>query len=165
MPSVYLLLGSNIGNRVTNIRQAILSLVEEGVEMLQVSHFYETEAWGYEHQPVFLNICVKCKTSASPAELLELVNRTEEKIGRQNRSKWHEREIDIDILFYGRKIVNSEQITIPHQLLIKRNFALQPLKEVAGRKKHPVFGITVKKLAKLCTDEKRVLKLKYKPKL
>lgn len=165
MPNVYLLLGSNIGNRVTNIRQAILSLVDEGMEMLQISHFYETEAWGNEHQPFFLNICIKAKTTVSPNDLLEIIHRTEENIGRMNRGKWQEREIDIDILFYGNEVIQEEHLQIPHHLMIKRNFALQPLKEIAPQKKHPIFNIKVKKLAKLCTDERRVLKLKFKPKL
>lgn len=165
MPSVYLLFGSNLGNRITNIRRAILSLVELEIELLQVSHFYETEAWGVEEQAHFLNVCAKFKTDKSPEELLKILKQTELKVGRLNRGKWENREIDIDILFYGKKRIKTETVEIPHRYLIKRNFALQPLKEIAPQKKHPKYNLNVRKLSKLCTDKKRVLKLRYKPKV
>lgn len=165
MPSVYLLFGSNLGNRVTNIRQAILTLVEYHLELLQVSHFYETEAWGVENQDHFLNVCVKYKTTRSTEELIKIIKKTEKKIGRLNRGKWESREIDIDILFYGSEQVKKKNLIIPHKYLIKRNFALQPLKEIAPQKKHPKYKLKVRKLSKLCTDDKRVLKLPYKPKV
>ena len=165
MPTVYLLFGSNLGNRVTNIRQAILQLVGKETELLQVSYFYETEAWGETEQANFLNVAAMFSTSLSALDFLAKAKATEQAVGRLNRGKWQEREIDVDILFYGKKIVEEENLTVPHPLLIKRNFALQPLKEIAPEKKHPVFKLTVRKLAKLCTDEKRVLKLKYKPKV
>lgn len=165
MPSVFLLFGSNLGNRVTNVRQSLLSLVEEGLELLQVSHFYETEAWGEENQPIFLNVCAKFKTSLSPKEVLQLTQEVEVNVGRERNEKWKERVIDIDILFYGKQMYEDEQLAIPHPFLINRNFALQPLKEIAKKKKHPKYGLTVAELTKLSTDEKKVLRLKYKPKV
>lgn len=165
MPSVYLLFGSNVGNRVTNIRQAILTFVGEEFKLLQVSHFYETEAWGNEFQPLFLNVCAKYKTDKSPEEVLRLCKEIEIKIGRLNRGKWQEREIDIDILYYGKRTVTNEDLVIPHPLLIKRNFALLPLKEIAPRKKDPTLHLTSAQLLQLCTDEKQAYKLKFKPKV
>lgn len=165
MPTVYLLFGSNLGNRVTNIHQALLTLVEFDLELLQVSHFYETEAWGVENQPHFLNVCAKFSTTDSAEELLAKLKQTEREVGRKNRGKWKSREIDIDILFYGKQTIETEALQIPHQFLIKRNFALQPMKELAPKKKHPRLKINVRNLSKLCTDKKRVLKLKYKPKV
>lgn len=165
MPSVYLLFGSNVGNRVTNIRQAILSLVDNGLELLQVSHFYETEPWGIEEQQPFLNVAAKFKTKKKPHKLLQVLKEVELEIGRLERGRWQQREIDIDIIFYGKQIIQTDDLTVPHLLLIKRNFALEPLKEIAPRKKHPILGLTVREMAKLCTDNKTIERLKYKPKL
>jgi len=165
MPSVYLLFGSNVGNRVTNVRQAILSFVGRDLKLLQVSYFYETAAWGNEFQPSFLNVCARYKTELHPKEVLQLCKEIEERIGRQNRGRWQEREIDIDILYYGKKQVNDDDLIIPHPRLIQRNFALIPLKEISPTKKHPVLHLTTTQLVKLCTDEKAVQKLRYKPKV
>lgn len=165
MPSVYLLFGSNVGNRVTNIRQSILTLVSNGLELLQVSHFYETEAWGVEEQQPFLNVAAKFKTKKTPHKLLKLIKEVEVEVGRLERGRWQQREIDIDIIFYGKQVVETDDLVIPHPLLIKRNFALEPLKEISPRKKHPILGLTVREMEKLCTDEKAIDRLKYKPKL
>lgn len=165
MPATYLLFGSNLGNRVTNIRQALLSFVGEGFELLQVSHFYETQAWGYIDQPYFLNVCATLKTSLTPTELLYLCKQIERVIGRQNRGKWQEREIDIDILYYGKKVVLEQDLQIPHPRLIQRKFVLAPLAEIAPKWRHPVLGLTTKQLLTLCTDEQQVIRLPYKPKL
>ncbi len=165
MSSSYLLFGSNMGNRVTNIRQAILSCVEEGMILLQVSHFYETDAWGVENQASFLNVCVQVDTDLLPQDLLQVLKHIEHKIGRQNRGRWQEREIDIDILYYKSEVIDQQDLKIPHPFLIKRAFALHALNELAPEKKHPQLDLTTQELLNLCTDDKAVYRLRYQPKV
>lgn len=159
MPTTYLLFGSNLGKREANIRQALQLFVEEGYELLQASHFYETQAWGYETQPDFLNLCAKVKPKLKPLELLELCKQIEQKIGRQERRKWQEREIDIDILYYGKQVIDLDELQIPHPRMIQRNFALTPLTEIAPQKKHPILKLTSEELLRLCTDKQSVIRL------
>ncbi len=165
MSSTYLLFGSNIGNRVSNIQHAIQLCVAEGIEMLQISHFYETEAWGNEDEPSYYNLCAKCTTNCNAENLLTILKSIEKKLGRVEREKWGSREIDIDILYFFDQVLELPNLIIPHPFLIKRNFALHALHELAPEKKHPVLDLNTKQLIALSTDEQAVEKLKFKPKL
>jgi 2-amino-4-hydroxy-6-hydroxymethyldihydropteridine diphosphokinase len=152
MAEVYLLLGSNKGNREEQITSA-LRLIEFrcGTIKLQ-SSLYETEAWGLKEQAAFLNKAVLLHTNLSPVNLLEALKYIEREIGRSGNVTWGPREIDIDILFYNTEIVNLPELKIPHPYLHQRRFTLVPLNEIACDFLHPELQKTINHLLKQCTD-------------
>jgi 2-amino-4-hydroxy-6-hydroxymethyldihydropteridine diphosphokinase len=155
----YLSLGSNLGGRLGFLKRGI-SLISElpGVKMQEVSGVYETEPVGYIEQPEFLNLVVCILTSAEPHDLLRMLKEVEIKVGRVHRDKWHEREIDIDIIFYGDKVLNSKDLIIPHPRMHLRKFVLQPLNEIASNCVHPVKQKEVVQLLTDCLDNSRVIR-------
>lgn len=146
MPIAYLCLGSNIGDKVGYIQQAINLLVSSGnVSIVRSSAFYETEPWGNKSQDWFVNAAVEIKTKLSPQELLALCLDTEKQLGRvrEPNKKWSSRCIDIDILLYGDEIVNDENLKIPHRHMHERAFVLVPMLELVPDYIHPVFDKTL----------------------
>lgn len=155
----YLLLGSNLGDRVSAISKAIYMIDElHRTAVVRTSSFYETEPFGFLEQPFFLNVAVMIKTCLSPETLLQHLKLIEKKIGRKEREKWHEREIDIDIIFYGKNIVETSTLTIPHPLMHLRRFVLAPLVEIDPEFVHPVFGKSLAGLLDECPDKSRAIK-------
>lgn len=147
MSIVYLSLGSNLGQRKQYINKAIALLKKNPhFESERISSFYETEPAGFKNQPRFINLCLKAKTSLSPDELLKFVKEIENKLGRKKRRRFGPREIDIDILFYGKKIIKRRDLIIPHPRLKNRVFVLQPLVEISPNLRHPVSGLTMREL-------------------
>ena len=143
---VYLLLGSNLGNRKEILDKAINLLSQKvGVVILQ-SKDYETAPWGITNQPDFLNLAVSIQTRLEPLQILEITQSIENQLGRVRKEKWGARLIDIDILFYGNEIIDEPNLKIPHPLLQERDFALTPLVEIAPNFVHPVFGKTILEL-------------------
>lgn len=142
---IFLALGSNIGDRLENIKNAIHYL-EEKITILKVSTIIETEPYGVLDQPKFLNCVLKGNTNLKPQELLSFVLGIEEKMGRKRTIKWGPRNIDIDILFYESLIIENENLKIPHPELHKRAFVLIPLCEIAPDFIHPVFNKTMMNL-------------------
>ncbi|MGX7417223.1 2-amino-4-hydroxy-6-hydroxymethyldihydropteridine diphosphokinase [Carnobacterium gallinarum] len=131
----YVALGSNIGNRVTNLITARDCLnIDEEICVLSYSRLYKTAPYGYTNQPEFLNAVLKIETSYSGEELLTVTQGIEKKMGREKLIHWGPRLIDIDILLLGKGTIISEQLTIPHIELTKRSFVLVPLKDVYGEK-------------------------------
>lgn len=131
LQSVFLGLGSNLGNREANIQEAI-QLISHFVAVKKISSVYETAPWGKEDQPSFLNAVVETEIpKSSPEEFLKKLQEIEKKIGRQKREKWGPREIDVDILFWGNKKIKSDTLTIPHPYWKERDFVLKPLREIA----------------------------------
>ena len=125
----YLGLGANLGEREKTLRRAIECIKKiPDVKLLRVSSFYETQPWGVEGQPNYINAAVKISTSLEPLTLLDELQRIELELGRIRREHWGARTIDIDIL-YGAEI-SSERLTVPHKFLFDRDFALVPLKEI-----------------------------------
>ncbi len=165
MSSIYLLFGSNLGNRVTNINQAIEKCINIGLKCEKISHFYETAPWGVQEQPTFYNVAAKFEKHTDPERLLVDLKKIEVSLGRQKREQWTAREIDIDILYFGKDVINSNLLTVPHPFLIKRRFALEPLNEIAPKKNHPQLRLNSKQLLQLCTDTANVIKLKMTPKI
>jgi len=122
MTDLYLLNGSNIGDRLQNLKLAIELLGEFFGTPKKISEVYETKAWGRENQPNFYNQAVLFSTDYKPELLLEIVKKIERQIGSNHKERWAARTIDIDIIFYGDLIFKSERLHIPHKLMHLRNF-------------------------------------------
>lgn len=149
---VYLALGSNLGDRLANLRQAILSLTPQ-MEVRIKSQVYETPPWGYTDQPKFLNQVVKVTTYLDPEPLLKHLKRLEVALGRKESFPNGPRLIDIDILFYDDLVLNKPSIVIPHPRLQERGFVLLPLMDIAPDLEHPVSRQTVREMAASCNLE------------
>jgi 2-amino-4-hydroxy-6-hydroxymethyldihydropteridine diphosphokinase len=158
MNYAYLLLGTNLGNKINNIETALSKISSVcGVILIQ-SSIYETEAWGITTQPSFLNKVIKITTQLSAEKLLEQLLLIEMEMGRVRQSKWAERVIDLDILYFNEEIIVKERLKIPHPELHNRRFTLVPLCEIAPEYKHPVLNINNKQLLEQCNDKGKVLK-------
>jgi 2-amino-4-hydroxy-6-hydroxymethyldihydropteridine diphosphokinase len=144
-------IGANLGDRLISMKRAI-SLLSESITDLQCSSVYETEPVGYNNQPVFLNCAICGYTDKSPEHHIEICKSIEYTIGRQSRPKWHEREIDIDIVLFEDCILDSEDIAIPHPRMHLRAFVLQPLSDISPDRIHPVLKKNIKQLLSECTD-------------
>lgn len=156
MNLVYLLLGSNLGNRINHIEQAIWMLTDTIGTMKAASSLYETEPWGREEQPLFCNSVVCMQTYLSPEVLLSRLQAIEKKLGKVIQEKWGPRSIDIDILYYNDYIRDTLHLKIPHKELPQRKFALIPLCEIAPHFIHPVYQQTNSVLLRNCLDLHKV---------
>lgn len=154
MIKIFLSLGTNIGNKLANLSTAITEIEKNIGQINQQSGIYETEAWGFESDSNFLNQVIILETNLEPTQLIDACLRIERKMGRErNRTgNYESRIIDIDILFYGDSIVNDDNLSIPHPLLQKRRFILEPLHEIAPDYIHPVLGKSISDLLDECTD-------------
>ncbi len=159
MYAVYIGFGSNIGDRLAHIQNAIHALSEtEGITIQKISSVYKTDPVGYETQAQFLNGVVAIQTHLPPLSLLHTLKNIETAIGRQHRIRWGPREIDLDILIYGDLCLQTEKLVIPHPEMHLRRFVLAPLAEIAPDVVHPVFQETVQTLLEHLEDDKSVLK-------
>ncbi len=150
---VYLLLGSNLGDRKHQIVKSI-QLIEEHIgHILKESSIYETGSWGYIDQPNFLNKVILLETLLDPFELLNRIKNIEVQMGRKVRAKWQNREIDIDILFYEDQSIQTPELLIPHPYLQERMFTLVPLMEISPLLNHPILNRTIEDLYDRCSDE------------
>ncbi len=147
--TVYLGLGTNLGDRELNLRQA-LSLLGEKVAIDRVSSFYDTEPVGYLDQPRFLNAACRGRTGLSPAQLFKFVKRIEDDMGRAPTFRNGPRVIDIDILFYDDMALKAPELEIPHPRLAQRLFVLAPLAEIDAAYVHPVLGRSMGELLREC---------------
>lgn len=142
---VYLSLGSNLGDREANLRNAIAKLGELG-NVLAISSFYDTEPVGLTAQPWFLNCAVKLDTEKMPRQLISAILAFEQEMGRQRKQKNGPRSIDIDILLFGSSVIETTGLTVPHPRLHERRFVLEPLAEIAPEARHPALKRTVREL-------------------
>lgn len=157
MNIVYLLLGSNEGNRTQNLEDAI-KRIGAFAEITNLSPIYETAPWGLPDQPNFLNQAIEASTGLTPTELLAETNKIEAELGRQRTVKWGQRTLDIDILFYGNLSIDNKQLTIPHPAIQERRFALVPLNDIATGLTHPILKKSISDLLNICPDPLEVNK-------
>jgi len=138
----FLALGSNIGDREANLRDAVSRLASDDLRILRHSSFYETSPQELLDQPWFLNAVVEIETSLFPLQLLARVREIERAMGRRRVTPKGPRNIDIDILFYGRTVMTTAELEVPHPRIAQRRFVLEPLAEIAPDLRHPVTGRT-----------------------
>ena len=130
MPDIYLGLGSNVGDRLHQLRSALHKLSRLG-ELKAISSVYESPAWGITTQADFLNMAAILTTDAPPEDVITTLRRIEQELGRQPREKWGPREIDIDIVFWDEQVISTPQLGIPHPHWHERAFVIVPLAEIA----------------------------------
>lgn len=147
MTQTAIALGSNIGDRLGTMRQAVMLLEERSLRISASSDVFETPPWGMENQPRFLNACVLAETDILPRALLELLLNIESDLGRIRRYKWGPREIDLDLLFYDDQVFNESGLVLPHPQMHRRAFVLVPLVQIAPDWRHPVLGKSIRELA------------------
>jgi 2-amino-4-hydroxy-6-hydroxymethyldihydropteridine diphosphokinase len=143
--TVYLSLGSNLGDRAANLREAIQKLSGMG-NVVATSSLYETEPIELTAQPWFLNCAVKLDTEKMPRQLISAILSLEQSMGRQRKQKKGPRIIDIDILLFGSSVIEIPSLTVPHPKLHERRFVLEPLAEIAPDARHPVFKRSMREL-------------------
>lgn len=149
---IYLALGTNLGDRMENLRQAVTALSPQ-MEVKAKSHVYETPPWGYEDQPKFYNQVIKADTYLQPEPLLKHLKRLEVALGRQPNFRNGPRLIDIDLLFYDHVVQNTPTLTLPHPRLHERGFVLLPLMDIAPEFVHPVLKKNVREMISSCSLE------------
>lgn len=147
MSRSYIGIGSNLGNRHENCLHAIELLEKRGITVKKKSSLYETEPWGVNDQPRFINMVVEIETTLEPKELLSLLKGIEKEIGRQDSFHWGPRIIDLDILLFNTLVLNEENLKIPHPFLHEREFVLRPLNEIAPDVIHPLFHMSIDELS------------------
>jgi len=159
--TVYLGLGSNIGDREVCLQRAVEKLhSHSGIVVEQCSSLYETEPIGVSEQPLFLNMVLEGRTYHSAYTLLDIVKKIEKEIGRTPGTRWGPREVDIDVLFYNGAIIKNDKLIIPHPEIPFRRFVLEPLCEIVPDFVCPKTQCTIRQLLAVCRDSSQVRKIK-----
>ena len=153
MHIVYLSLGSNVGDRETNLHAAIAALTLAGVRVDRVSSIYETEPVDYQDQPWFLNCVLEAETDMQPHALLQALRAIESQLGSKKEFAKGPRKIDLDILLYGSETIDTPELQIPHPRMLLRRFVLAPLAELVPTLKHPTWNATAAQLLALSSDK------------
>ncbi|UHG91675.1 2-amino-4-hydroxy-6-hydroxymethyldihydropteridine diphosphokinase [Spirosoma oryzicola] len=148
----FLLLGANLGDRVTTMSRAVELIAQQVGKIIRQSSLYETAPWGVTEQPSYLNQVLLVETALAPQPLLEHTQAIEYELGRVRLDKWGARLIDIDILYYEQQAIRTETLSIPHPYLHLRRFTLMPLTEIAPHYRHPVLQKTTQELLNECPD-------------
>ncbi|MDD3033651.1 MAG: 2-amino-4-hydroxy-6-hydroxymethyldihydropteridine diphosphokinase [Bacteroidales bacterium] len=160
MNEVLLLLGSNKGDRLNFLNLALDRIDQISLKTPVVSHIYESEPWGFDSKTWFLNMAVSMQTDLSPIDLLDKLMEIESDLGRKRdpeASGYESREIDIDIILFGEKVIESERLTIPHPRAHLRRFVLLPLNDIASDYTFPGSGKSIRELLNVCPDKSEVL--------
>ena len=152
-PEIWIGLGSNLGDRLGNLNFALKKL-SDAVELRLISSVYETQAWGNPDQPQYLNaVCSLVSECEDPVDFLAILKEIEITAGRRSsHGHWNPRPLDLDILFWGSRIMETEQLTVPHPLIMQRRFVLEPLCEIAPNLRNPITGQTVREILGSCPD-------------
>ncbi len=150
MATIYLSLGSNLGNKKENLKNAVLLLSEEIGEVISTSSLYQSKPWGFESENDFINSVIIMKTFLSPFDILSKIKEIEKKLGRNNKTGrgYEDRVIDIDILFYEDLIIDTPELKIPHPFIHMRDFVLIPLAEIAPAFIHPLIKKDIREILK-----------------
>jgi len=156
--TAYLSLGSNLGDRAANLREAVKQLEAAG-RLLAVSSWYETQPVDVPDQPWFLNCVLAIETEKTPRELLKLALQVEATMGRLRMREKGPRKIDIDVVLFGDRIVDEPDLKIPHPAMHQRRFVLEPLAEIAPQASHPALGKTARELLAALPAGQRVRRL------
>jgi 2-amino-4-hydroxy-6-hydroxymethyldihydropteridine diphosphokinase len=144
---VWIGLGSNLGDRSSNLAAAQRSIVLQDCRLISVSSIYESAPWGYESGNMFYNQCLVLETDLSPEAMLRMLQKIESEMGRvQSTGGYADRIIDLDLLFFDDLVMHTDDLVLPHPKLEERMFVLRPLAEIAPQKIHPVTGLTVSEL-------------------
>jgi 2-amino-4-hydroxy-6-hydroxymethyldihydropteridine diphosphokinase len=146
LKTAYLGLGSNLGDREANLRQVLERMESAGIRVVRRSSIYETEPRDLRDQPWFLNAAVEVETDLFPLQLLARLQNIEREMGRRRVTPKGPRNIDIDILFYGRSVIATADFQVPHPRMVERRFVLEPLSEIAPEFRHPVTGKTAREM-------------------
>jgi 2-amino-4-hydroxy-6-hydroxymethyldihydropteridine diphosphokinase len=146
LKTVYLGIGSNVGDREANLREALERLEAAGIRVARRSSIYETEPRDLRDQPWFLNAVVEVETDLFPLQLFAHIQNVEREMGRRRLTPKGPRNIDIDILFYGRSVIDTADLQVPHPRIAQRRFVLEPLSEIASEFRHPVSGKTAREM-------------------
>jgi 2-amino-4-hydroxy-6-hydroxymethyldihydropteridine diphosphokinase len=158
MNKVYLLLGSNLDDRLEYLSKARLLISEHIGPVKSSSSIYESEPWGFDSENSFLNQVLMVESDLDPFRLIAKALRIEERLGRTRDKKegYQSRIIDIDVLFFNDEVINTDELVIPHPRLHQRLFTLMPLGELSGEKMHPLMKKNIRQLIKECPDNGRV---------
>ena len=154
--TVYLSLGSNLGDRLENLRRACQALAQKGIRWRRLSSVYETEPVDFAEQDWFLNCVVEVETSLAPLALLQEVQQIEEELGRQREQPKGPRTLDIDILLYGDLVLPSGALVLPHPRMLERRFVLEPLREITPSLRLPLSSKTVEEAFRELRDPSQV---------
>ena len=150
---VFIAIGSNMGERESNCLRAVDKLSStDSIELVARSSLYLTAPWGMTEQRDFVNAVVEIRSSLPPSVLMERLREIECSMGRRPSVKWGERVIDLDIIYYGERVLEEPGLKIPHPRMRERGFVLVPLEEIAPDFKHPVSGQTTRELTSLAED-------------
>jgi 2-amino-4-hydroxy-6-hydroxymethyldihydropteridine diphosphokinase len=161
MDDVYLLLGSNLGNRELFLQRATQYIEDEIAPVIKASSVYETQSWGKTDAPDYLNQVIMLQTNMSAQTILKKILSIEVVLGRRREEKWGSRTIDIDILFYGQAVINEPSLQVPHPELHKRRFTLEPLSEIAPDFVHTNYKKNILQLKNELQDNLIVKKLYF----
>jgi 2-amino-4-hydroxy-6-hydroxymethyldihydropteridine diphosphokinase len=156
MPTIYLSLGSNIGDRQANIRAAIVALPSASILVNKVSSLYETEPVDFLDQPWFLNCAVETESSLEPHALLQALHAIETQLGSKKDFAKGPRKLDLDVLLYGAETIATPDLQVPHPRMLQRRFVLTPLAEIAPNLQHPSWPATAAVLLDHVADNSRV---------
>lgn len=153
---IFIQVGSNLGDRKANLEKARFLIERQAGNIISSSSIYETEPWGLISQPHFLNQALQITSNQSPINLLHTLLEIEQTIGRKRLVRWGPRLIDIDLLFYGQEILDSEELQLPHPRIPERLFVLAPLQEIAPTFNHPLYKKSINCLLKESVDQTMV---------
>jgi len=159
MATIYLALGTNIGDREANLREALRLLSESGIEISKLSSIYETEPVDYLDQPWFLNAVLEAQTNLPAAQLLSTLRQIESQMGSKKAIAKGPRLIDLDILLYGNESIDTAELQVPHPRMLQRNFVLAPLAEIAPTLRHPNWHASAADLLARSPDKSIVRRL------